>query len=151
MAELPPGWTGHMAQRPETVNVGVSAPDDAEDYLASLTDAIDLASDQDQMVWLVDEGKRVAAIVTTEEGEEAEQRRYRPLTPAAPTPLDTIRGQARRYLEARYGEDVWYRAPETFDNAVERWIWAVASSVESQTGEEAMSSIEGHYRSLRET
>ena len=27
--------------------------------------------------------------------------------------------QARRYLEARYGKDVWYRAPETFGNMLD--------------------------------
>jgi hypothetical protein len=35
---------------------------------------------------------------------------------------------ARRYLEAVYGPDVWFRAPETFGNLVERWIWCVASA-----------------------
>jgi hypothetical protein len=65
----------------------------------------------------------------------------------AASALDEIRDQARRYLEARYGKDVWFRAPETFDNAVERWVWAVASGAEAVTGEEAMTAIEQHFRS----
>lgn len=34
--------------------------------------------------------------------------------------------QARRYLEAAYGPSVWQRAPESFPNALERWVWSVA-------------------------
>ena len=41
--------------------------------------------------------------------------------------LDRVRSQARRYMEARFGKDVWFRAPETFSNILEQWIWAVAS------------------------
>lgn len=39
------------------------------DFHELLNDAIDLASDQGQRTWLVSGGKRVAAIVTTEDGE----------------------------------------------------------------------------------
>jgi hypothetical protein len=63
--------------------------------------------------------------------------------------MDKIRGQAKRYLEARYGEDVWFRAPETFDNVVERWIWAVASSAEDTIGEECMTAIEEQLKAAR--
>lgn len=48
--------------------------------------------------------------------------------------------QARQYLEAVYGENVWYKAPETFGNLVERWMYAVACG--SQTlGAETMDFI----------
>lgn len=40
-----------------------------------------------------------------------------------------IRGHADRYLRARYGPDYVYRAPETFGNMLERWIWAVGAGV----------------------
>jgi hypothetical protein len=60
--------------------------------------------------------------------------------------MDTVREQAKRYMEARYGPDVWFRAPETFENAVERWIWSVASSAEDVTGEECIAAIEAHMR-----
>ena len=58
--------------------------------------------------------------------------------------LDTVRKQAQRYLEARYGQSVWYRAPETFGNTLERWIWAVASNV-PELAEECMTAIEQHF------
>lgn len=58
--------------------------------------------------------------------------------------MDKVREQARRYLEARYGKDVWFAAPETFSNTLERWIWAVASSAEDVTGEECIAAIEAH-------
>lgn len=53
------------------------------------------------------------------------------------------RDQASRYMEARYGKNVWFKAPETFTNAVERWIWAVASGSEA-LAEESISAIEAH-------
>lgn len=59
--------------------------------------------------------------------------------------LKVLRGQARRYLEARYGRDVWFRAPETLGNVPEQWIRAVASG-EGAFAEERMSSIEQHLR-----
>jgi len=40
--------------------------------------------------------------------------------------LDDFQHQAQRYMEARFGKDVWFRAPETFQNILERWIWCVA-------------------------
>jgi hypothetical protein len=40
-----------------------------------------------------------------------------------------IRDHASRYLRAAYGPDYIYRAPETFGNLLERWIWAVAAGV----------------------
>lgn len=71
-----------------------------------------------------------------------------PMTPmqrpeASPkaTALVGVRKQARRYLEARYGLDVWFRAPETFDNLLERWIWAVASNA-PELAEESIVAIE---------
>jgi hypothetical protein len=57
--------------------------------------------------------------------------------------LELVRGQARRYLEARFGQEVWFRAPETFGNVTERWIWAVASA-EPALAEECITAIEQH-------
>lgn len=59
--------------------------------------------------------------------------------------LRTVRTQAQRYLEARYGKDVWYRAPETFANTLERWIWAVASDA-AGLAEECIAAIEAHFK-----
>ena len=50
---------------------------------------------------------------------------------------------ASRYLRAVYGPDVIYRAPETFGNLVERWIWAVASQV-PEMAHAAIADIERH-------
>ena len=60
-----------------------------------------------------------------------------------PEALDVVRNQAQRYLVARYGKNVWYRAPETFGNVLERWIWAVASN-SGELAEQCMASIERH-------
>jgi cytochrome c-type biogenesis protein CcmH/NrfF len=58
--------------------------------------------------------------------------------------VTAIRAQAQRYMVARYGKDVWYRAPETFGNMLERWIWAVASDVPAMA-EESIAAIEQHF------
>ena len=58
--------------------------------------------------------------------------------------LGTVRRQASRYLEARYGKNVWFKAPETFDNVLERWIWAVASDA-GDLAEKCMTEIEEHF------
>ncbi len=60
--------------------------------------------------------------------------------------LTRYQDQARRYLEARYGPDVWFRAPETFGNYVERWVWAVAS-LNADLAEDCMAAIEKNLRS----
>jgi hypothetical protein len=62
---------------------------------------------------------------------------------------EKVREQAGRYLEARYGKDVWYAAPETFNNTLERWVWAVASGYEDTVGEECMTAIEAHMAAQR--
>lgn len=41
----------------------------SEWFQANVQDAIDLASDQDQMTWLVSNGKRIAAIVPVDQAE----------------------------------------------------------------------------------
>ena len=43
--------------------------------------------------------------------------------------ITMIRDHANRYCQAIYGPDYVYRAPETFGNLVERWIWAVSAEV----------------------
>lgn len=60
---------------------------------------------------------------------------------AAAVTREQIRDQASRYLQAVYGPDVVYRAPETFGNLVERWIWAVAAGA-PQMAEASMADIE---------
>lgn len=54
-----------------------------------------------------------------------------------------IRDHARRYLAAVYGPDYAYRAPETFGNLLERWIWAVASEV-PEIAHASIADIERH-------
>jgi hypothetical protein len=54
-----------------------------------------------------------------------------------------IRDHARRYFKAVYGPDYLYRAPETFGNLVERWIWAVASEV-PEMARTSIADIERH-------
>lgn len=56
--------------------------------------------------------------------------------------MDRVREQASRYLAAVYGKNVGFRAPETFDNVLERWIVAVAGGSEDTLGEECMQAIE---------
>lgn len=41
--------------------------------------------------------------------------------------LIAIQAQVHQYFTALYGENYVYRAPETFDNALERWMLMVAS------------------------
>lgn len=41
--------------------------------------------------------------------------------------LITVQSQVHQYFTALYGENYVYRAPETFDNALERWMLLVAS------------------------
>jgi hypothetical protein len=64
--------------------------------------------------------------------------------------VDKAREQARRYMEAVYGKNVWFKAPETFSNVLERWIWAVASSTEDTLGEECMTAIEAKMTEVRQ-
>jgi hypothetical protein len=61
--------------------------------------------------------------------------------------LEKIRAQAQGYLEARYGDAVWFRAPETF-GPFEHWVWAVASS-EDEAAARVMGEIEQHFKSER--
>jgi hypothetical protein len=58
--------------------------------------------------------------------------------------IRAVRGQAHRYLVARYGKDYIYRAPETFGNTLERWIWAVGADAED-LAEECMKAIEEYF------
>lgn len=51
--------------------------------------------------------------------------------------------QAFRYLNARFGPDWLYKAPETFENLVERWIWCVANGTEG-LGESCIDAIAAH-------
>lgn len=53
--------------------------------------------------------------------------------------LIDVQQQVHRYFSALYGESYAYRAPETFTNALERWMLLVASgdliAAESQMAE----------------
>jgi hypothetical protein len=54
---------------------------------------------------------------------------WRERAEAAERKLAEVRNDAHRYLVAVYGPNYVYKAPETFGNLVERWIWAVAAEV----------------------
>jgi hypothetical protein len=57
--------------------------------------------------------------------------------------LQSFQAQAQRYMSAVYGPSVGFRAPETFDNILERWILAVGMGVPGVGfAEECMSTIE---------
>lgn len=58
-----------------------------------------------------------------------------------PLTLEAVRDQARRYMEAVYGKAIWFAAPETINNVLERWIWGVASNAPSWA-EESITRIE---------
>jgi len=61
---------------------------------------------------------------------------------------DWRQDHARRYLEARYGKNVWFKAPETFGNVLERWLWACANN-SRELAEESVKAIEAHYAEER--
>lgn len=65
------------------------------------------------------------------------------MAPASHPDLDlaAFRDQAHRYLVARFGDSYVFRAPETFDNVLERWIWAVAAG-NVEYSEECIAKIE---------
>ena len=52
-----------------------------------------------------------------------------------------VREMIHRYFVARYGEDYTFKAPETFDNALERWMLYVAMNAEDMASQE-MAKIE---------
>lgn len=58
--------------------------------------------------------------------------------------LRKIREQAKAYLESRYGDAVWFRAPETF-GPFEQWVWAVAGGRDDFAGE-TMTRITAHFK-----
>jgi hypothetical protein len=62
---------------------------------------------------------------------------------AAEAKLAEVRDHAGRYLRAVYGPDYIYRAPETFGNLLERWIWAVAAGV-PEMAHASIADIERH-------
>jgi hypothetical protein len=52
-------------------------------------------------------------------------------------------------MEVVYGKEVWFCAPETFDNVLIRWIWAVASN-EIEFADQQMTRIEEMARQQEE-
>jgi len=57
-----------------------------------------------------------------------------------------FKDQVSRYFKARYGDTYVFRAPEMFDNALERWM-IYATSDEGSMAEEQMTKIEEAIRS----
>jgi hypothetical protein len=60
-----------------------------------------------------------------------------------------VRDHARRYMVAAYGPSWTFRAPETFDNLLERWLWAVSAD-EMNMANECMRQIEERAAVRRE-
>lgn len=56
---------------------------------------------------------------------------------------DWRREQAGRYLSARFGAAWTYKAPETFENLIERRIWSVACGAPA-VGETCVAAVEAH-------
>jgi hypothetical protein len=108
----------------------------------------DEASDEDQYIGVIFDPTRAAAVIDIVNGE-------RPPLPQgsecekAIADIGAVRGQAHRYLVARYGQDYVYAAPETFGNTLERWIWAVAADADS-LAEESIKAIEEHFGGERQ-
>lgn len=73
------------------------------------------------------------------------------MTPREPwsDELIDVRGQIHRYFSALYGESYVYSAPETFTNALERWMLLVASG-DLIAAEKQMTDIEAMIRRDRE-
>jgi hypothetical protein len=60
-----------------------------------------------------------------------------------------ITKHVHRYFEMLYGDSWRYQAPETFENMLERWLWAVAAD-SSELAEECMTKMEEHWRLIRD-
>jgi hypothetical protein len=56
-----------------------------------------------------------------------------------------IQDQIRRYFVARYGEEWTYKAPETFPNALERWM-IYATALDNHMAEAEMANIEAKIK-----
>jgi len=56
--------------------------------------------------------------------------------------LAKVREMVNRYFTARYGKDYVFRAPETFDNALERWMIYITSDEGMDMAEQEMARIE---------
>ena len=53
-----------------------------------------------------------------------------------------VREQAHRYMVARFGQSYVFRAPETFDNVLERWLKVLADHGDLDFCDQLMSQIE---------
>jgi hypothetical protein len=60
-----------------------------------------------------------------------------------------IRDQAKRYMEGYFGPSVWFKAPETFENVLIRWVWAIARG-HIDFAEEQMAHIERMIQEQKE-
>jgi hypothetical protein len=103
----------------------------------------DEAGDEDQYIGVIFDPARAAVLIDIVNGERPPLPQDTEIEKAADS-LSAVRGQAQRYLRARYSSDYIYRAPETFENALERWIWAVAGDAPA-LAEECIKAIEEHF------
>ena len=103
----------------------------------------DEASDEDQYIGVIFDPARAAVLIDIVNGERPPLPQDTEIEKAV-ADIRAVRGQAHRYLVARYGEDYVYAAPETFQNTLERWIWAVAGDA-SSLAEECIKAIEEHF------
>lgn len=60
-----------------------------------------------------------------------------------------VRNDARRYMVAVYGPGWTFKAPETFENLLERWLWAVSAD-EMKMAATAMTEIERMAKAHKE-
>jgi hypothetical protein len=103
----------------------------------------DEPSDEDQYIGVLFDPTRAAVLIDIANGERPPLPQGSEIEKAV-ADIRAVRGQAHRYLVARYGKDYVFRAPETFENTLERWIWAIAGDA-APLAEECISAIEAHF------
>jgi len=62
---------------------------------------------------------------------------------------EKVKEHIDRYFKAVHGPTYVYRAPETFQNAVEQWMLAVAADSE-EMAEHTIATIEDHFKAARQ-
>jgi hypothetical protein len=67
-----------------------------------------------------------------------------------PTVDATLKDHINRYFVARHGKDYFYRAPETYDNALERWMLAVGAG-DMGRAEHWIGEIENYWKGVNAT
>ena len=61
--------------------------------------------------------------------------------------LEQIKGHVHRYFVAVYGKGYIYKAPELFQNTVERWMLHVSAG-DMEEAEREIAAIEEHFKGL---